>query len=411
MMTVTKISRQVSIERVMRAIAVFGPISRASLAKEVGLSKQTISEVMLILEDRDWVRTKGRTEGHVGRRAVTFEINPECAGVAVVDLGGTKVRACVANILGQILVEEKQTTDPRGGKAVWNQIAQMVEDLIQQSPINSEHVKLIVVGVPGVFESETGHINMAPNIQGLEQFNNQHYLESRSGLKVLIENDVNLAAKGEHWIAEQGQVFDNLVYLSVGTGLGAGIIINGELVTGVSGIAGEIGFMSVPNPKGEIVELESLCSGVALSEQYRMMNGKNRTAKDIIEGANVKEKDALDVFQVLVASLSSAILTIDYLINPSRFVLGGSIGATSLLITMLKKHLGQKSPVAEKIFRSQAGKYSPLAGGVALGLEQTQYDLFAADYDKDGSVQKFKLIQSADLSDLYSDNDGGKVAL
>jgi predicted NBD/HSP70 family sugar kinase len=367
---------------------------------------------MVILENKDWVRTKGQTEGHVGRRAITYELNPECAGVAVVDLGGTKVRACVANILGQTLVEEKQTTDPKGGKAVWNQIAEMVKNLIQKSPVNNEHVKLIVVGVPGVFDSDTGHIKMAPNIQGLEKFDNQKYLESCSGLKVLVENDVNLAAKGEHWITEQGpQGFDNLVYLSVGTGLGAGIIINGEPVTGESGIAGEIGFIPVPNIKGEIVELESLCSGIALSEQYRLLNGIKKPAKEIIEAAYANEKHASEVFGTLVASLSSAILTIDYLINPSRFALGGSIGASPQLISMLKEQLKPYTPVAEKIFRSQAGKYAPLAGGVALGLEQTQYDLFAASYGEDANVQKFKLIKGADLGDLYNDHDDEKVAL
>ena len=402
----TKISRQVSIERVMRAIAMFGPISRASLSKEVGLSKQTISEVMLVLEERNWVRTNGQTTGHVGRRAVTYEINPECAGVAVVDLGGSKVRACVANILGQILVEDKQTTDADGGKAVWNQIAVMVKILIKQCPIDNKNVNLIVVGVPGVFEAETGYINMAPNIQGLEHFNNQKYLESCSGLKVLIENDVNLAAKGEHWLTEQDHHEpDNLVYLSVGTGLGAGIILNGDLVIGASGIAGEIGFMPVLNQKNEIVELESLCSGIALSEQYRLLNGQNKSAKDIIEAAGTKERDAVSVVQILAASLSSAILTIDYLINPSRFVLGGSIGSTPILLSLLKDYLLDKPAVFEKIIQSQVGKYAPLAGGVALGLEQTQYDLFAASYSEDANNQKFRIIKGVDLSDHYNDKE------
>lgn len=87
-----KVSRQVSRRIVMQMIAKDGPISRASLAKQTGLSKQTISEVVKQLEENDWVKVTGQTKGHIGRTAITYEVNPTSSGIIVVDLGGTKVR-------------------------------------------------------------------------------------------------------------------------------------------------------------------------------------------------------------------------------------------------------------------------------------------------------------------------------
>ena len=91
----SKISRRMSQSAVIQAIANYGPISRASVAKITGLSKQTVSEIVMNLETDGWVRTVGRTEGHVGRRAVVYEISPTAATIASVDLGGTKVRVAL----------------------------------------------------------------------------------------------------------------------------------------------------------------------------------------------------------------------------------------------------------------------------------------------------------------------------
>ncbi|WP_432289102.1 MarR family transcriptional regulator (plasmid) [Aminobacter sp. BA135] len=106
-----RISRQFSQRSVMEAIVQGGPISRASIAKLTGLSKQTISEIVRDLEDGGWVRETGRTSGHVGRTAVTYELVVDAAFIVAVDLGGTKVRVAVTDLAGQIVIEDAAPTD------------------------------------------------------------------------------------------------------------------------------------------------------------------------------------------------------------------------------------------------------------------------------------------------------------
>lgn len=97
----------------MEAIVQGGPISRASISKQTGLSKQTISEIVRQLEIEGWVRETGRTSGHIGRTAVTYELVPDAAYIAAVDLGGTKVRVALVDLTCQVFAEEAAPTDPR----------------------------------------------------------------------------------------------------------------------------------------------------------------------------------------------------------------------------------------------------------------------------------------------------------
>lgn len=123
-----QLSRQLSQRAVMEAVLQSGPISRPSLAKQTGLSKQTVSEIMRLPEEASWVVETGRTAGQVGRSAVTYEVVPDAAFVAAVDLGGTKVRIGLSDLRGTIVVEAAELTCPAGGQAVVDQIARLCRD-------------------------------------------------------------------------------------------------------------------------------------------------------------------------------------------------------------------------------------------------------------------------------------------
>ena len=117
-----RISRRFSQRSVMEAIVQGGPISRASIAKQTGLSKQTISEIVRVLEQEGWVQETGRTSGHVGRTAVTYELVFDAAYIVAVDLGGTKVRVALTDLACHIFAEDMAPTDPRGGQFIVDQI-------------------------------------------------------------------------------------------------------------------------------------------------------------------------------------------------------------------------------------------------------------------------------------------------
>ncbi len=399
------LSRQVSIERVMRAIASYGPISRASLAKELGLSKQTISEIMQVLEQYNWVQIKGQTEGHIGRRAITYQLNPNCAGVVVVDLGGTKIRTCIVNLVGEIIAEQTIPTDKQGGKVVIDQMSDMIHALCKQTDIADDQINLAVVGIPGVYDEKNDYVVMAPNIQKLGKIAFAKTLEQQTGLKIIVENDVNLAAKGEYWLGEQidTQSYGSLVLLMIGTGLGAGIIVNGELQKGRNGMAGEIGSLPFLGQKQADISangLESRLSGVAIAKQYLAQTGETKTASEIFTLAENNDDIAMNIVDDAADLLMQTIYSLDFIINPDKFVLGGSIGKSALLNKLLKAKLARQKWQAPMIETVKAGKYAAMMGGVAVGLEQTQYDLFAASYGEATPPKKFVAFKNANSEQL-----------
>ena len=242
MSTQTKISHRLNQSAVIQAIASYGPISRASVARLTGLSKQTISEIVGNLEADGWVRTVGLTEGHIGRRAIAYEIAPDAAMVASVDLGGTNVRVALCDLTGWVIAERVEPTEQHGGMSVVKQISRMLLATAEAAPKPCGELKIVVVGVPGVPNRKTGSIHMAPNISGIDTIDFGRMLSERLGIEVLVENDVNLAALGEYWMDSRNDEKD-LVFISVGTGIGAGIVVEGALLRGRTGAAGEIGFL------------------------------------------------------------------------------------------------------------------------------------------------------------------------
>ena len=174
--------------------SIAGPISRAQIAKLTKISKQTASEVVRELEDDGWVRIHGQTSGSVGRSAVTYEIRPEAAFVGGIDLGGTQLRMAIADLACAVVAERFEATSPAGGQAVIDQIAALARRLAGEAGIAADRIRLFVVGTPGVLDTASGSIRLAPNIPGFDSMDVLAALKAGLGVNVIIENDVNVGA-------------------------------------------------------------------------------------------------------------------------------------------------------------------------------------------------------------------------
>lgn len=366
---------------VVQAITTYGPISRASVAKMTGFSKQTVSEVVSSLELDGWVQTVGRTEGNVGRRAVVYEIIPDAALVASVDLGGTKVRVALCNLSGAVVKEITEPTCQEGGDAVVDQIARIIHEAGGEFGIAPEKIRVAVIGVPGVLDAATGNINMAPNISGIDNIDFPALLQNRLGVEVLVENDVNLAALGEHWIAHQG-VKDDLVYVSIGTGIGAGLVIAGQLVRGATGAAGEIGYIPFgadpTEPESqEIGALERVTATGAMIKHYMELTGHQKTVPEIFDLAVAGDQLSEQVLQRAAGFIARTIGTIAAVIDPACVIIGGSIGARSELFEMIERELQKCFPKKVLIEASVLGNHAALAGGTSIALSRLHVALFS----------------------------------
>lgn len=377
----TKISRRMSQSAVIQAIASFGPVSRASVSKMTGLSKQTVSEIVANLEDDGWVRTVGQTEGHVGRRAVVYEIAPSAATVASVDLGGTKVRVALCDLTGTVLAEQVEPTNRAGGFKIVDQIARMIRTGLNQADIPFDDLHTAVIGVPGVPDKQTGAVLMAPNIAGIDQIDLTGGVSERLGVEVFVENDVNLAALGEHWLGSHDEN-DSLVYLSIGTGIGAGIVVGGNLLRGHSGAAGEVGFLPFGADPFEaesrrVGALELATATNAIIGNYKALSGATSTVPEIFDAAAQGDAAAQKTLLNVAREIARAAAAIAALIDPSNIIIGGSIGAREELLFLIREQAALCFPREISIQKSQLGNQAALAGGTSVALAHLHIALFA----------------------------------
>ncbi|NTF44254.1 ROK family protein [Rhizobium rhizogenes] len=378
-----RISRKFSQRAVMEAIVQNGPISRASIAKQTNLSKQTISEIVRQLELDGWVQETGRTSGHIGRTAVTYELIPDAAYIAAVDLGGTKVRLAIADLACQVFAEEVAPTDRRGGQFVVDQIAALCWRAAAHQNIPREKIRMAVVGAPGAPEQSTGRILLAPNIPGIDKMNVAAALEKALGFAVALENDVNLCVIGENWLG-QGQGIDNLAYIAVGTGIGGGLMVNGQLVRGVSNAAGELGFLPFGadpfDPESSRAgAYERVVASFGIIERYQELAGHAATVPEIFEKAAAGDNNAATVLDDTARLLARGIAAIAAIANPQKVILGGSIGLREELIERVRKFLPQCFPYPVEIETSLLGARAAIVGATAIGLSHLHNALFGAD--------------------------------
>ena len=367
----------------MEAIVQNGPISRASIAKQTGLSKQTISDVMRQLEDEGWVRETGRTSGHIGRTAVTYELVPSAAYIAAVDLGGTKVRVAICDLACHVLVEMTEPTHTDGGHAVIAQIGRLAKAAAAKSDVDAEKLRIAVIGVPGAPQAKTGHVLLAPNIAGFDTMDVASALESVLGCDVMLENDVNLAVLGESWLGV-GQGLDNLAYIALGTGVGSGLMLNGQLVRGAANAAGELGFLPFGADPFEAESLragafERLVASHGILARYKALSGTDATVPTIFEKANAGEAHAVTVLDETARLLARGVGAIAAMANPDKIILGGSIGSRAEMVALVRDVLPKCFPFPVSVEAGELGNHAALVGAAAIGLSHLHNALFGAD--------------------------------
>ncbi|MGS4989874.1 ROK family transcriptional regulator [Roseibium sp. RP-7] len=376
----SNISRRMSLSAIVQAIASYSPISRASVSKITGLSKQTVSEIVGNLEEEGWVRTVGQTEGHIGRRAVVYEIVPDAASVASVDLGGTKIRVAICNLTGAVVSELVEPTDRQGGIAVVNQVADLIRRAATEASPSLKLPRVAVIGVPGAPDPATGHIRMAPNIPGIGDIDAPGLWREILGIEVFIENDVNLAALGEHWLTKRGDK-DDLIYVSIGTGIGAGIVIGGQLHRGMNGAAGEIGYLPFGadpfEPESlEVGALERVAATHAITDLYKSKTGKTLDVPDIFDAANTGDTAATETLEEIARQVARVMAALAAVMDPSCIVIGGSIGTRDELFVNVRKFISRCFPRPVLIEKSTLGNHAALAGGASVALSRLHLSLF-----------------------------------
>ncbi|MBF2713676.1 ROK family transcriptional regulator [Agrobacterium vitis] len=373
--------RQISVRAAMDILLHQGPTSRADLAKKTGLSKQTMSEVIRTLETAGWVRVKGIVSGKVGRSAVTYEVAPDAGFVIGMDIGATTIRVAIADIAGTIVHEVEKSAGEHGGEALLAHVSGVVEASLKKARVSRSKVLLAAVAMPGVIDPETGRLSLAPNLSEIGSLDVIKALQGIFRCDVIIENDVNAAVIGESWKGS-GIGLDSVAFVSLGTGIGLGVLFNGKLMRGAKGAAGEIGYLPFgADPyNSESLErgaLECAIGARGILERYGNPGDGGMTVRDILEAAEKGDAKALATVQETARLAALLVVSVHAMLDPGKIILGGNVGRNLLMVRMVKEALATSTRSSISLEASTLASRATLVGAVAIALNQLHNALFS----------------------------------
>ncbi|MEF2969173.1 ROK family glucokinase [Paenibacillus sp. M1] len=306
-----------------------------------------------------------------------------------VDLGGTAIKVGICNEEGQLLhTYEGPTETEKGAETIVNNIERYVRLIVEQSPFEWEQVAGVGAGVAGFTNVREGIIILAPNV-GLKDFHIREILEQRLGKPVKIDNDANVAALGEAW-GGAGKGVDNCVCYTLGTGVGGGIIIDGKIYQGFSGMAGELGHMAVvPDLEaiqcgcGQMGCLETVSSAtgiirmakdaVARGERTSLALVENIMAKDVFDAAKAGDEAAIRIVNRAAFYLGKSLAAVAVVLNPELFIIGGGVSKAGDILfneirSVFAKHTPEPVQKGLQIVPATLGNDAGMVGAAGLFL-------------------------------------------
>ncbi|MFN8523757.1 MAG: ROK family protein [Chloroflexota bacterium] len=324
-------------------------------------------------------------------------MDPSQRTVVAVDLGGTKIRSLVVDGLGRIKGVDQRPTDAREGKEhVIGHIVQSVQAACGACGIDVRQVEAIGVDVPGPVDFERGILLDAPNLPGWQNVALGPILTERLGPRSCLENDANAAAVGEHRFGA-GRGTRHMLYLTVSTGIGGGIIIDGKLYRGADGTAGELGHIVV-DPAGPQHNcgmtgcLEVMSSGTAIARmaQEAVRAGRSPmlaeavrdgmlSSKEVSDAAHAGDAAAQEILATAARYLGFGLANYINIFNPEVFVIGG--GASQIFDLLIQPAWDSARSMAwERPARRARLERAALGGDSgALGMAALALDLVAGD--------------------------------
>jgi predicted NBD/HSP70 family sugar kinase len=365
-------------ETVLETIRSGAPISRAEIARRAGISKPTVSLALQALLGAGLVREA--PAGPVGPTygAVYFEPVAEAALILGIDLGARFLRGALSDLTGTIRARQDVEHGGVDAERALDAIVELRDALVRSAGLSHELIDETVVGIPGVVEHVNGTVGLATNVPGLDGRRYAADLEERLGKRVTLENDVNLAALGERRLGV-AQGVDDFMFLSVGTGLGAGLVLRGELQRGHHGAAGELDYVAVG------LEQEIDPCAAALSAFAQRIAGTAPTqlsspydARSIFAAARAGDALARDVVKEEARRIALHIAPIAAVTDVGLVVLGGGIGANAELLADVRPLLANWLPYPPRVEISSLGDGAVLMGAVAVGLRSALDAVFVS---------------------------------
>jgi len=347
-----------------------------------GLSKVTVSATIANLERAGLVRPVGEVSGGRGRLALLYEPDPTAGYVVGVDVGRGWVRCAVADLSGTVVNRQDVPNRARSAAGVVETVARLARAVVESAGLRWSQVVRTLMGSPGVLDHESGRVRFAGNLPGWGRSGLLEDVRAALGPGVDVENDANLAAIGEHTFGA-GAGVPTFVFLTVGTGVGMGIVVDGRLYRGARGAAGEVGFLPVgaddtpgaPPPSDPGLSrrgmLEEATAADAVVRTARALGMRRvRSALAVFDAARRGDAIAMRAVELEGRRLALVVSSVAAILDPELVVLGGGIGRNlDLLREALTRRLHEVTPLRPTVVVSRLGDDAVLRGAIATAVE------------------------------------------
>jgi glucokinase len=348
-----------------------GPFTRAELTEATGLSAPTVGRLVRDLIRSGLVRGVGAGPSRGGRPPFSMEFDARHGFVAAIALGRVRTRLAVADLRGERLAQETLSLPKGPGpRATLEGVAAALLSLLDHAGVPEGRLLAVSVASPGLVDPATGTVvALAPSLGHWSDVMVGPILGDVLGAPVHVENDVNLAVVGEHW---KGAARDHATcaYIDVGSGIGAGILIEGALHRGHHLMAGEIAFMCmgpdhVDGDFGDRGCLETLAGLDALAARWPGARDSERWVSDLYDAARAGDRAAVAAVDAVATLVGIAAANLSLVIDPSLIVVGGEVAsAGSLFIDSVRRTAARIVPAPTAIVASALGEEAALWGGL-----------------------------------------------
>ena len=348
------------------------PISRADIAQATGLNKGTVSTLVAELLSEELLLEIGPGESSGGRKPVLLHFN-ECAGFSIgIDLGVNYLLAVLTDLKGNILLKFQEDHENTSPEQTIKTIIRMVHQLREKSPTSYYGLIGIGIGVPAIVSTD-GTILHAPNLGWKHVQMNQQLMETFD-VPVWIDNEANFGVLGEQTY-NTSEHQKNILYLSVGIGIGAGLILDGNLFKGMHGHAGEVGHMTM-EMNGPTCRCGNLgCWELYASEQALLTHSNpSRTLEELLKLAKNEDQQAVQQFENVARYLGAGIVSLIHTFSPNQIIIGNRLALAhnylyQELIATVEKRMFAEQLHTEIVF-SELITDSTVLGATAFSIEQ-----------------------------------------
>ena len=353
--------------------------TRADLARYAGLARSTVAQRVDALLAAGLVYEAGGSASTGGRPPTVLAFNDSAGVVLAADLGATHARVAASDLSGAPFAEAAGDIDiARGPEEVLGWASERFAELLEESGHAASEVYGIGVGVPGPVEFASGRPFNPPIMPGWDGYSIPGWFQSDYDAPVLVDNDVNLMARGEHWI--HWREIEHLLLVKVGTGIGCGIVASGRIHHGALGAAGDIGHIratleNVACKCGNIGCLEAVAGGQALARRLAAAGADTANSRDVVALVRAGDATATRMVREAGRSLGEVLAGTVNFFNPAVIVIGGDIAeAQTPLLAGAREGIFSRSPALAtrdlRIVPCQLGDRAGVIGAAIMVIDR-----------------------------------------